>query len=67
MTRQISEFTSKHLPLVVKLLNEEYKDIREFIPFDEERVLAQIRRRHLKVLVAEENGRIRGLIATHTH
>jgi len=63
----ISQFTSKHLPAVVELLNDEYKDSREFIPFDEERVLSQIRRRHLKILVAEENGRVLGLLATHSH
>jgi ribosomal protein S18 acetylase RimI-like enzyme len=63
-----------HLPFLAKvyrsirlLLNDEYKDSREFIPFDEERVLSQIRRRHLKILVAEENGRVLGLLATHSH
>lgn len=63
----ISQFTSKHLPAVVELLNDEYRNSREFIPFDEERVLSQIRRRHLKILVAEENGRVLGLVATHSH
>ena len=67
MTIQISEFADKHLPFVVRLLNEEYRSAYEFIPFDEERVLSQIRRRHLKVLVAEENGVILGLIGSHTH
>jgi len=67
MTIQISEFTDRHLPFVVRLLNEENRDAYEFIPFDEERVLSQIRRRRLKVLVAEENGAILGLIGSHTH
>jgi ribosomal protein S18 acetylase RimI-like enzyme len=49
------------------LLNEEYSNSYEFIPFDEERVLSQIRRRRLKILVAEENGKVLGLIATHSH
>jgi ribosomal protein S18 acetylase RimI-like enzyme len=67
MTITISQFTDRHLPSIVELLNDEYKDSREFIPFDEERVLSQIRRRHLKILVAEENGRVLGLLATHSH
>ena len=64
MTIRISEFTEKDLPTIVRLLNEEYKGSCEFIPFDEERVLSQIRKRDLKILVAEENGRVLGLIGT---
>lgn len=67
MTIQISELTNKHLPIAVGLLNEEYRNSYEFIPFDEERILSQIRQRGLKVLVAEENGDVLGLIGTHTH
>lgn len=67
MTAMISQFTSKHLPAVVELLNDEYRDSREFIAFSEERVLSQIRRRHLKILIEEEDGRVQGLIATHSH
>jgi ribosomal protein S18 acetylase RimI-like enzyme len=67
MTIQISKFANKHLPTVAKLLNEEYKSEYEFIPFDEERVLFQTRRRSLKILVAEENSKVLGLIATHSH
>lgn len=67
MTIQISELTNKHLPIAVGLLNEEYRNSHEFIPFDEERILSQIRQRGLKVLVAEENGDVLGLIGTHTH
>jgi ribosomal protein S18 acetylase RimI-like enzyme len=67
MTIQISGFAKKHLPTIAKLLNEEYKNEYEFIPFDEERVLLQTRRRNLKILVAEENGKALGLIATHSH
>ncbi len=55
------------MPTIVRLLNEEYSNSYEFIPFDEERVLSQIRRRRLKILVAEENGKVLGLIATHSH
>ena len=67
MTIQISELTNKHLPIAVGLLNEEYRNSYEFIPFDQERILSQIRQRGLKVLVAEENGDVLGLIGTHTH
>jgi ribosomal protein S18 acetylase RimI-like enzyme len=67
MTIQISELTNKHLPTAVGLLNEEYRNSYEFIRFDEERILSQIRQRRLKVLVAEENGDVLGLIGTHTH
>jgi ribosomal protein S18 acetylase RimI-like enzyme len=64
MTIQISEFTKRHLPIIVRLLNEKYQGSYEFIPFDEEGVLSQIRKRGLKILVAEENRRVRGLIGT---
>jgi ribosomal protein S18 acetylase RimI-like enzyme len=67
MTIQISGSTNNHMPTIVRLLNQEYSNSYEFIPFDEERVLSQIRRRRLKILVAEENGKVLGLIATHSH
>jgi ribosomal protein S18 acetylase RimI-like enzyme len=67
MTIQISELANRHLPVAVGLLNEEYRNSYGFIPFDEERILSQIRQRGLKVLVAEENGDVLGLIGTHTH
>ena len=63
---QISDFTDKHLPMIVGPLNEEYRNSFEFIPFDEIRILSQIRRRRLRILVAEENGNVSGLVATHT-
>jgi ribosomal protein S18 acetylase RimI-like enzyme len=65
MTIKISKLESRHLPTVVRLLNEEYTGSYEFIPFNEERVLFQMRRRDLKVLVTEENGNVLGLIGTH--
>jgi ribosomal protein S18 acetylase RimI-like enzyme len=67
MTIQISKLVNRHLPVAVGLLNEEYRNSYGFIPFDEERVVSQIRQRGLKVLVAEENGDVLGLIGTHTH
>lgn len=67
MTLQVSKLVNRHLPVAVGLLNEEYRNSYGFIPFDEERILSQIRQRGLKVLVAEENGDVLGLIGTHTH
>jgi ribosomal protein S18 acetylase RimI-like enzyme len=65
MTIQTLEFAVEHMPVVVRLLNEEYKDSFEFIPYSEERVLSQIQRRGIRILVAEENGNPRGLVGTH--
>lgn len=65
MTIQILKFESRHLPTIVRFLNEEYRDSQEFIPYTEGRVLSQIRRRDLKILVAEENGNVLGLVGTH--
>lgn len=62
MTLETSEFANKHLPDVVRLLNDEYKDSFEFIPFTPERVLSQIRRRRISILVAEKNGNVLGLV-----
>lgn len=67
MTIHISEFTDKDLPTIVELLNEEYKSSYEFIPFTERVVLSQMRERSLRILVAEENGNLLGLIGTHIH
>jgi len=65
MTIQISDFAQKHLSPVARLLNEEYGSSYEFIPFDEKRVLSEIRRRNVRVLVAEEDGIVLGLVGTH--
>jgi ribosomal protein S18 acetylase RimI-like enzyme len=65
MTIQISEFAKGHLTTIAGLLNNVYRGSYEFIPFDEERVLSQIRRRNISVLVAEENGNALGFIGTH--
>jgi ribosomal protein S18 acetylase RimI-like enzyme len=65
MTIQIREFSADHhLPDIITLLNEEYKNLPEFIPFTEERLPFQIRRRDLKVLIAEDNARVLGVIGT---
>jgi ribosomal protein S18 acetylase RimI-like enzyme len=67
MTFRIIGFANRHLPAIARLLNDEYRHFFEFIPFDEERILSQIRRRHLRILVAEENDEVIGLIGTHSH
>lgn len=45
-------------------MNDEYRDSYEFIPFDEERVLSQIRRRDLKILAAIDSDRVTAFAAT---
>ena len=67
MTIQITEFAETHLPAIVRLLNDEYSDDDEFIPFNEDRIQSEIRNRRLRLLVAEENGKVLGLIGTHSH
>jgi ribosomal protein S18 acetylase RimI-like enzyme len=65
MTKTISEFDPKQAPAIGNLLNLEYNNTHEFIPFDENRVLSHIRKHHLKTLVMKENGNLLGLVATH--
>jgi ribosomal protein S18 acetylase RimI-like enzyme len=67
MSIQISELANEHLPIIARLLNDEYEGSYEFILFDDERLLAEIRKRRLKVLVAVENRKVLGVIGTHTH
>jgi ribosomal protein S18 acetylase RimI-like enzyme len=67
MTIQASELANKDLPIISRLLNEEYRWSYEFIPFSEERILSEIRKRSLKVLIARENDKVLGVIGTHTH
>lgn len=67
MALQIVEFADEDLSSLVELLNEEYRNSYEFIPFVEERALSQIRRRHLNIIVAKEKGQILGIIGTHFH
>jgi ribosomal protein S18 acetylase RimI-like enzyme len=65
MRIQISKFTDKYLPAVISLLNDEYKNSLDFVPFDEKRIQSNTRRRDLTLLVAQENGEVEGIIATH--
>lgn len=67
MTIQVSELANKDLPIIARLLNEQYKGSYEFIPFSDEKILSEIRKRGLKVLVARENHKVLGVIGTHTH
>ncbi|NWG10240.1 GNAT family N-acetyltransferase [Candidatus Bathyarchaeota archaeon] len=67
MTIQVSESANKDLPIIARLLNEEYKGSYEFIPFSEERILSEIRKRRLKVRIARENDKVLGVIGTHIH
>jgi ribosomal protein S18 acetylase RimI-like enzyme len=67
MTIQVSELANKDLLTIARLLNDEYKGSYEFIPFSEERILSEIRKRSLKFLIARENGEVVGVIGTHTH
>jgi ribosomal protein S18 acetylase RimI-like enzyme len=60
MTAQVRSFNDKDLSSLVKLLNETYRESYEFIPFNEEKLRAQIRERNLKILVAEEESEIIG-------
>ena len=65
MKIQISPFNQENATAIATLLNEEYKETYEFIPFDRNTVLSHIRKHGLKILVAEERGKLRGLIGTH--
>jgi ribosomal protein S18 acetylase RimI-like enzyme len=65
MTIQISEFSNKHLQTIARLLDREYSGSYGFIPFNEERVVSQIRKRDIRILVAEEKGNVLGLVGTH--
>ena len=65
MTVKISNFDRKHLRFVAGLMNEEYEGSPEFVPFDEERFLSETQRRHVRVLVAEDDGQVVGFIGTH--
>lgn len=66
MTVKISSLDRKHLPFLAELMNEEYESSPEFIPFDEERLLSEIQRRRITVLVAEDDERVVGFIGTHS-
>jgi ribosomal protein S18 acetylase RimI-like enzyme len=63
MTIGIRGFTEHDFPILVKLLNEAYKDDFEFIPYTEEKLRTWLAEGKLKILMAEENGKIMGTAA----
>jgi len=58
-------FTREDASSLVRLLNEEYANSYEFIPYTVERFLKEVEERNLTVLVAKEGGEILGCIALH--
>jgi len=60
---KIRPFKVEDLPDMVQLLNQRYKNSYEFIPFTEEKLLSEIRERPFQVLVVEEGGALKGLVA----
>lgn len=60
---RVREFRGEELAQIVKIINEAYKGSYEFIPYTEDSLLDEIRRRSLEILVAEEDGEIKGLIS----
>lgn len=60
---KIREFVRADLPLLVKLLNETYKDWYEFIPYSESTFISEAHERGFKILVAQENGEVKGFAA----
>ena len=63
MTVQIRSFTHKDLKSLVRLLNEAYKEVYEFIPYTEEKLRSWIQEGNLIILVSEENGEVAGSVA----
>jgi len=63
MTIQIRSFADKDLQKLVRLLNEVHKDSYEFTPYTEESLRSWIQEAKLKILIAEENGKISGSAA----
>ena len=60
---KIREFVREDLPLLVKLLNETYKDWYEFIPYSELTFISEVDERGSKILVAQENEEVKGFAA----
>ncbi len=62
---RIRNFEENDLQTIASLLNKEYGDDQEFVPFTTDRVRSQVSGHGLKIKVAEESGRVTGLVATH--
>jgi ribosomal protein S18 acetylase RimI-like enzyme len=65
MNLKIAAFARKDASSLVRLLNEEYANSYEFIPYTVEELLKEIEERNLTILVARGNGEILGCIALH--
>jgi ribosomal protein S18 acetylase RimI-like enzyme len=65
MNLKITAFAREDASSLVRLLNEEYADSYEFIPYTVDKLLKEIAERNLTVLVARGNGEILGCIALH--
>ncbi|MEM3566273.1 MAG: GNAT family N-acetyltransferase [Candidatus Bathyarchaeia archaeon] len=65
MDLKIVAFTREDAASLVMLLNEEYANSYEFIPYTVEKLLKEIEERNLTVLVAKRDSEILGCIALH--
>lgn len=65
MGLKIAAFMHEDATNVVRLLNEEYANSYEFIPYTVEELLKEIEERNLTVLVAKMDSEILGCIALH--
>jgi ribosomal protein S18 acetylase RimI-like enzyme len=63
MPAKIRSYTDSDLPKVVALLNESRKGSYEFLPFTEQTIKLTIDEQGLKIVIAEENGTLLGLVA----
>jgi len=63
MATQIRNFTEKDFPILIRLLNETYRDSYEFIPYTEERLRLWIQDGKFKILMAVENDEVLGTAA----
>ncbi len=63
MTVQIRSFVDKDLPSLVKLLNRTFKNSYQFMPYTEMSLRSWVNESKLRILIAEENGKVLGSIA----
>ncbi len=63
MTIQIRGFTEKDLPILVRLLNETYRESYEFMPYTLDSLGAWIKEGMLKILIAQDKDEILGSAA----
>ena len=63
MNVKIVHFSNEDVAVLVRLLNEEYANSYEFVPYTVEELLKEIEERSLTVLVAKRDSEILGCIA----